>query len=104
MKMIQYEGEKKYKAWVDPDRCMGCGCCAVNCKGDACTMICVRPPEFIEAADRPSAGRYDAPEKYRNILSQSTVARRRQRKIEQSMEEGYCFEHGINRDPYNVKR
>ncbi|MFC1823903.1 ATP-binding protein [Thermodesulfobacteriota bacterium] len=102
--MIQYEGEKKFRAWADPDRCMGCGCCVINCKGKACSMITVRPPEFIESADRPAAGRYDTPDKYVGILAQSAVGRKARQKQWAEMEEQWCLERGINRDPYRMKR
>lgn len=101
--MIRYPGERKFKAWVDPDKCMGCGCCVVNCKGGATQLICVRPPEFIPMDAKPELGRYDAPEKYYAKAETSIVAREARIKADKKMEEKYCLENGINRDPYRSK-
>ncbi len=103
VRMIQYPGERKYKAWVDPEECMGCGCCVTNCKAGAQKLICVRPPEFIAEHDKPELGRYDKPEKYYAKADTSMVERQARMKAEKEMEDQYCLENGINRDPYRSK-
>jgi Pyruvate/2-oxoacid:ferredoxin oxidoreductase delta subunit/biotin operon repressor len=35
------------KAHIDPERCMGCGNCALSCSQGAISMQLIRPPEFI---------------------------------------------------------
>jgi len=46
--MRKHPGMKKWKAYVDPDMCMGCGTCVVNCpKKGAMSFDVVRPPEHV---------------------------------------------------------
>lgn len=99
----EYENNVKYKAWVDPDRCLGCGCCVINCKAKALSMITVRPPEYIEPAPRPEAGRYDRPDKYAGIVSKSTEEREARKRLWADMEERFCLENNVDRDPYRGK-
>ncbi len=35
------------RAYVDAEKCRGCGCCVITCPGEARTMKIVRPPEHI---------------------------------------------------------
>ncbi|MBL7120090.1 MAG: 4Fe-4S binding protein [Dehalococcoidia bacterium] len=40
-------GAKKLKAAVEPDKCLGCGVCAVGCSSGAISMRLVRQRETI---------------------------------------------------------
>jgi NAD-dependent dihydropyrimidine dehydrogenase PreA subunit len=46
--MRKHPGMKKWKAYIDPEMCMGCGTCVVNCpKEGAMSFEVVRPPEHV---------------------------------------------------------
>lgn len=47
IEMVKVAGEKKLKLQVDPDKCYGCGVCAVTCITDSIKLHEVRPPEPI---------------------------------------------------------
>ena len=57
--------QEKLKAWVDPDKCMGCGLCVIKCPAEARTMIMVKTGESIprESAARPA---YTAVQEYKS--------------------------------------
>jgi len=40
----EFGGERAY---IDAEKCVGCGCCVINCPDEALTMKIVRPPEHI---------------------------------------------------------
>jgi ferredoxin len=48
--MVKVPGSKKLKARIDPEKCFGCGVCAIKCEHDALTLKMVRPPEHIAEA------------------------------------------------------
>ena len=48
--MKRYSGagkQEKLKAWVDPDKCMGCGICVIKCPAEARTMVMVKTGDSI---------------------------------------------------------
>ena len=47
IEMVKVPGSKKLKAAVDPERCFGCGACALKCEPAALSMKTVRPLEHI---------------------------------------------------------
>ena len=48
VEMRKYPGITKWKAYINPDTCLGCGNCAVKCpKEGTIIMELVRPPEHI---------------------------------------------------------
>ena len=50
--------QKKLKAWVNTEKCMGCGLCVIKCPDEAITMRQIS--ENISIADSPaiSSGTY----------------------------------------------
>jgi ferredoxin len=98
----QYPDGKTH-AWVDPDICLDCGSCVVNCPHGAKKLICVRPPEFIVRRDSMPAGRYDAPEHYAKVAEKLEALQPARRKREKEMEDKWCAEHGLDRNPYGIK-
>ena len=75
------------KAWVNPDICLGCGCCVVNCPGGARELICVRPPEFIVQSDSIPAGRYEKPETYFELQERMKPLKAARKKSDKEMED-----------------
>jgi ferredoxin len=47
--MVKITGEKKLKAQIDPEKCLGCGICAVGCEQEAIKLVEVRPLEYLPA-------------------------------------------------------
>ena len=47
VQMSAAPGNEEAKAVVDPEKCFGCGACAVRCRLGVIKMKAVRPPEFI---------------------------------------------------------
>ena len=48
--MKRYPGQgrqDKLKAWVDPDKCMGCGLCVIKCPAEARAMKQVKTGDSI---------------------------------------------------------
>lgn len=41
---LQFNDERAY---IDVNKCFGCGCCAITCPNEAITMQLVRPPEYV---------------------------------------------------------
>lgn len=91
------------KAWVDPDICMGCGCCVVNCPNGARKLIQVRPPEFIVSRDSMPSGRYDTPESYLELQKRMLPLKEERKKRDKEMEDKWCAEKGVNRNPHGIK-
>jgi Pyruvate/2-oxoacid:ferredoxin oxidoreductase delta subunit len=48
--MIKPKGSKEEKAFVDTEKCMGCGICVLKCDYQALNLKLVRPPEHIPQA------------------------------------------------------
>ena len=100
--MKEYPMETEH-AWVNPDTCLGCGCCVVNCPTNAIKLICVRPPNFIVQRDSMPTGRYDTPETYHEMAKRMDSLRAKRRKRDKKLEEEYCAEHGIDRNPHRIQ-
>ncbi len=50
IKMTKPKGLKEEKAFVDTEKCMGCGICVLKCDYQALSLKLVRPPEHIPQA------------------------------------------------------
>ena len=61
IEMKPVRGTKKHKAWVNPDKCKGCGLCVIKCKQGAMEMKIVRPPEYLKPLPPPGAKKGGAP-------------------------------------------
>jgi MinD superfamily P-loop ATPase len=49
VEMVKTPGEKKLKAQTIPEKCFGCGVCAVGCESEAIKLVEVRQPDYIPA-------------------------------------------------------
>ena len=45
--MLSIAGSKKLKAYVDAEKCLGCGVCAVKYPADALELKLVRPEDHL---------------------------------------------------------
>jgi len=61
IEMKPVRGTKKFKAWVNPEKCKGCGLCVIKCKTDALHMEIVRPPEYLKPLPPPEPKKGGAP-------------------------------------------
>jgi len=66
IEMKQYPGggrQERLKAWVDPDKCVGCGLCVTTCPVEARTLTMVRIGE--EIPEKPILAAYTAAPPYK---------------------------------------
>ena len=47
IEMKKVPGSKKLKAFVNEEKCMGCGLCVIGCEQKALIFDLVKPPEYI---------------------------------------------------------
>lgn len=47
IEMLKAPGSKKLKAFVDAEKCFGCGACVVACNEGALTLKLVRPDRSL---------------------------------------------------------
>jgi Fe-S-cluster-containing hydrogenase component 2 len=45
--MKKVPGSKKLKAFVNEEKCMGCGLCVIACENKAMGFVLVKPPEYL---------------------------------------------------------
>ena len=45
--MKQVPGSKKLEAFINEEKCMGCGLCVIGCEQKALIFDLVKPPEYL---------------------------------------------------------
>jgi Na+-translocating ferredoxin:NAD+ oxidoreductase subunit B len=51
IEMKKVPGSKKMKAFVNTEKCMGCGLCVIGCKQKALIFDLVKPPEYLQGPE-----------------------------------------------------
>jgi ferredoxin len=51
--MRKVPGSKKLKAFINEEKCMGCGLCVIGCEQKALVFNLVKPPEYLAADNQP---------------------------------------------------
>lgn len=61
VEMKKYQEIVKWKAYINPDKCRGCGNCVLKCNKKVLALELIRPPEFIPA-EMTDMYTYDLPQ------------------------------------------
>jgi len=51
--MKKVPGSKKLKAFINEEKCMGCGLCVLGCEQKALIFDLVKPPEYLLSDKEP---------------------------------------------------
>ena len=58
--MKKVKGSKKLKAFVNEEKCMGCGLCVIGCEQKALIFDLVKPPEYLAIDHEEGTSPYGA--------------------------------------------